>query len=320
MIFAGSTAISIRSRSRCAQVRDGLLRLMREDALDILAMSPQEKEIAGRHRRAARRRSRRSPRASRRGRGERTRCPASRTSAIGSARSRRPRRSPRPCRWWQRQAPARPGGGAGGAPVPQRMDAVLANLDGDGHRLQGGAAATRRHRVERQPSPRGMHRPSAACAAASTPRSRGWRANISPNLLREARRSRSCASAGRATTFLKRSTAGRSSTPSSSGVSRWASPMPGPSRIGSWLFDAAEFDVCTLFYAEFKSVIAAEPRRCRSSRSRWRTRAARRRGPGRSMNTSPRRRRSWPISCRATSPSRCSGPCWRTPHPSTGRG
>ena len=94
-----------------------------------------------------------------------------------------------------------------------------------------------------------------------------------------------------------------------------ASSMPtrSPAR-SSRCSTRAQFDVCTLFYSEFKSVItpgsdgAADHPGGRAGRSG----GAGRRPATPSMNTSRSRATSSPISSRATSPCRSSGRCSRT--------
>ena len=102
---------------------------------------------------------------------------------------------------------------------------------------------------------------------------------------------------------------------------RWASSTPtrSASKIIA-LFEAGEFDVATLFFSRFKSVIARSRPRSRSSRPsvpEARRPTARRR---RSTSTSRTRTRSSPSCCRATSRCRSSARCWRTPRPSRARG
>ena len=81
-------------------------------------------------------------------------------------------------------------------------------------------------------------------------------------------------------------------------------------------FDAGEFDVATLYYSRFKSVLTQEPQASRSSPPR--SRRSRARLP--TTNTSRARRRSSPTCCRAMSASRSSPRCWRTPRRSRARG
>ena len=82
------------------------------------------------------------------------------------------------------------------------------------------------------------------------------------------------------------------------------------------LFDDGEFDVCTLFYSQFKSVIAQIPTAQQLiPAGALRRRPRRRTAAAPSTNTSRSRARSSPTCCRATSPCRSSARCSRTPPP-----
>ena len=86
------------------------------------------------------------------------------------------------------------------------------------------------------------------------------------------------------------------------------------------MFEEGAFDVATLYYSRFRSVISQVPTAQRIIPAEVPAGiAAPDRSAARSTNTSPTRRRSWPSSCRATSPSRYSRRCWRTPPRSTAR-
>ena len=80
-------------------------------------------------------------------------------------------------------------------------------------------------------------------------------------------------------------------------------------------FDAGEFDVATIFYNRFQSVISQVPtaRQLIPAVFEAGGRAAR------STSTSPTRRRSSPTCCRAASPPRSSPACSRTAPPSRAR-
>ena len=80
------------------------------------------------------------------------------------------------------------------------------------------------------------------------------------------------------------------------------------------LFAEGQFDVATLFYAEFKSVIAQIPT-ARQLIPAQITGEAAARAAVPSTNTSRTKRRSSPTCCRATCRSRSSGRCSRTPPP-----
>ena len=84
------------------------------------------------------------------------------------------------------------------------------------------------------------------------------------------------------------------------------------------LFDAGRFDVCTLFFSRFKSVIAQIPTAQQIIPPVFEDGAEN--GPGaRPTNTSRRRKKSSPTCCRAICRCRCSARCWKTPPPSRAR-
>ena len=83
-------------------------------------------------------------------------------------------------------------------------------------------------------------------------------------------------------------------------------------------FDAGEFDVCTLFYSRFKSVIAQIPTAQQIIPLVVEAKAANA-GRRRPTNTSRRRTKSSPACCRAISRCRFSARCWKTTPRSTAR-
>jgi hypothetical protein len=102
--------------------------------------------------------------------------------------------------------------------------------------------------------------PSAACAAASTPRSRVWRASGQRRLLAQGKTVKIICVGKKGYDILR---ALRRSRSSSDRTSRSAQiGFVNADAIGRKviaLFEAGEFDVCTLFYLRFKSVIAQIP-------------------------------------------------------------
>ena len=84
-------------------------------------------------------------------------------------------------------------------------------------------------------------------------------------------------------------------------------------------FDAGEFDVCTLFYSRFKSVIAQVPDRAANHSAGGGSRRPPMPARRHPMNTSRKRRKSSPVCCRAIWPCRSSARCWRTTPRSTAR-
>ena len=86
------------------------------------------------------------------------------------------------------------------------------------------------------------------------------------------------------------------------------------------LFEAGEFDVATIYFSEFKSVIAQKPTALQLIPAK--VAAAASNAPGKAevrkppWSTSPARRRSWSICCRAISRRRCFARCWKIPPPS----
>ena len=83
-------------------------------------------------------------------------------------------------------------------------------------------------------------------------------------------------------------------------------------------YDAGEFDVCTIFYNRFQSVISQIPTARQLIPAVFEARPPAASAP--STNTSPTRRRSSPTCCRAASRRRSSPRSWRTPPPSRARG
>ena len=80
-----------------------------------------------------------------------------------------------------------------------------------------------------------------------------------------------------------------------------------------------EFDVCTLFFSRFRSVIAQIPTAQQIIPPVFDAKASGRASAAPSTSTSRKRRTSSPSSCRATSRCRSSARCWRTPPRSTAR-
>ena len=84
-------------------------------------------------------------------------------------------------------------------------------------------------------------------------------------------------------------------------------------------FDAGEFDVATIFYNRFvKSVISQIPTAQQIIPAAFEDAADDRNAP--CTITSPARKTSWPICCRAVSRRRSSPLCWKTVRPSKARG
>ncbi len=137
---------------------------------------------------------------------------------------------------------------------------------------------------------------------------------------RRARKSNSSASAARATSSSAAcSTSRSSSTSTCAQCASSASTMPRTSRKKVIArFEAGEFDVCTLFYSRFQSVIAQVPTAQQIIPLEVETpdSKAQSRPP---TNTSRRKTRSSPICCRAISRCRFSARCWRTTPRSTAR-
>ncbi len=145
-------------------------------------------------------------------------------------------------------------------PYAERMDRVLGNIaagmagSAGAPRLLAGTGADQVHLLVVATGERGL-------AAPSTRRSCGWRASTRSALLAEGKRSRSSPSAARATSSFAASTSGRSSTASSCAAcaaSASSTPRTSPPR-SSTLFDKGEFDVATLFFSRFHSVISQIP-------------------------------------------------------------
>ena len=89
------------------------------------------------------------------------------------------------------------------------------------------------------------------------------------------------------------------------------------------LYEAGEFDVCTIVFNKFKSAmsqILTLKQLIPVELPARGPQGGRRARPRRSTSSSPTRSRSWASSCRATSRCRCSGRCWRTRPASRVRG
>ncbi len=90
------------------------------------------------------------------------------------------------------------------------------------------------------------------------------------------------------------------------------------------MYDAGEFDVCTLIFNTFKSAMSADRHgEADHPLPRRRSAARRRRGDGRrtaSTRWSRRKTSCFATSCRQTSRCRSSGLCWRATPPSRGPG
>ena len=190
-----------------------------------------------------------------------TRCPASKISATASPRSRRPARSPRPCRWWRRRNcaaprkrrwPRGPIRSAWRRCCQSRRRRWRAATDAPP--LLTGTGQGPAHLLVVCTAERGLVR------RLSMPRSRGWRASIPTGFSAE----------GKSVKILTRRQEGQRHSEAH------LRPLHhrccrSPRRARSWLRQCAadrredhqavrcgQFDVCTLFFAEFKSVIIAE--------------------------------------------------------------
>ena len=88
------------------------------------------------------------------------------------------------------------------------------------------------------------------------------------------------------------------------------------------MLEAGEFDVCTLIYNRFQSVISQIVDRAAADPGAAAGTAARARTPARALPTSSSRTRrpSWRGCCRRTWRSRSTARCWKAPPASTARG
>ena len=203
-------------------------------------------------------------------------------------------------------------------PYAERMSKVLGSIavGGGGQRFRAQAAG--RHRQRQGASAGGLHRRARPVRRVQLlDRAAGARADQRADR-RRARRSRSSASAARATT----SCAGVYGKQIIETIE-----LRGVKQIGFEqaemiakkivaLFDEGEFDVCTLFFSRFKSVIAQIPTAQQIIPPVF---EAGGRPAARPTNTSRRKRKSSPSCCRAICRCRCSARCWKTPPPNRAR-
>ena len=196
-------------------------------------------------------------------------------------------------------------------PYAERMETVLANLASG---ISGGGpppccrAPARARRIFSSSPP-----PSAACAAASIPPSSRLAREKIQALQAEGKTVKILCVGRRAASSCKRQFENRSSKSSTCAPSgRSASTDADPHRqeghrAGS---KTGQFDVATLFYSRFRSVIAQIPTAQQLIPAQVGGAGAASPAP---MNSSPARRKSSPPCCRATFPCRFSARCWKTP-------
>ncbi len=207
-------------------------------------------------------------------------------------------------------------------PYAERMEAVLRQYRffGDGYRF--GAEAARRHRAATRcicwwsaPAERGLCGPFNSAIV----RLAREKANelIGPrqggeNPLRRAQGLRS------ASPELRKADCrdSRSSRCAQSRLSK--TPRRSPKSIER-RFDSGEFDVCTLFFSRFKSVIAQIPTALQIIPPVFPEKQRKRAGGEHPTNTSRTKTTFLANCCRAISPCRCSARCWKTPPPNRAR-
>ena len=247
--------------NKVREFEDGLLRHVRDKHADILdAIRNEKADLRCDGARSSRRRSTPSPRPSLKDRAGRW--PASKTSATASPRSRRRGRSPRPCRWWPRRNCAAPRKRRSPrAPIrsawPRCWPILPSAMAGQRRR----AAAAGRHRHGPGPSAGRLHR-----RARPVRRLQLVDRQARPRACRQAaRRGQDGQDHHRRQEGLRHPEAPlwqvhrrRGRFPRQQGT-RTSSMRKALRRTILKLFDAGEFDVCTLFFAEFKSVISQKP-------------------------------------------------------------
>ena len=203
-------------------------------------------------------------------------------------------------------------------PYAERMEAVLGNLAagvGRARRRRGSSAAPARPTSTSSSSPP----PSAASAAASTPRSSASPAPTSSKLLAEGKTVKILTVGKKGREQLRRDYRQAPRRPRRPLGASSGSATPTPPAIAQDVlhrFDAGEFDVCTIFYNRFQSVISQIPTARQLIPAVFEAGDG---GAGAHTSTSPTRRRSSPTCCRAASPPRSSPRCSRTPPPSRAR-
>ena len=216
------------------------------------------------------------------------------------------------------QAAPRPGRGRGRAALCRAHGKGARQSRGFGRSQSRRPAAAGRHRRGPRPSGAWSAPPSADCAApfnSAIVRLARERANA---LLADGKEVKFICVGRKGATSCAASMRAASSRPST--CARCArSGFENADEIGRQdrraMFAAGEFDVCTLFFSRFRSVIAQIPTAQQLIPAVFPAAARTRRRD--STNTSPTRRTFSPSCCRATSRCRCSARCWRTPPPST---
>ena len=145
-------------------------------------------------------------------------------------------------------------------PYAERVEAVLANLAGAATDGQGPAPA-RRQRIATRRICSSYAPASAGCAALSTPRSCAWRARRPTRLLREGKTVKILCVGKKGYDQLRRTHEKQILELIDLRAVRTIS-LPTAQPIAAKviaMFENGEFDVCTLFYSRFKSVIAQIP-------------------------------------------------------------
>ena len=204
-------------------------------------------------------------------------------------------------------------------PYAERMEKVLGNIAALGDRHQFRAAAAGRHRQGSGPSAGGLHRRARPVRRVQfVDRAARAREDQCADR-RQARRSRFSASAARAPT----SSAGNIRAQIIEVIELRVKTLgfEHAEQVGEKiieLYDKGEFDVSTLFFSRFKSVISQIPTALQIIPPVFEARPPSG-APPRSTNTSRTSSTSSPSCCRATSRCRCSARCWKTPRPSRAR-
>ena len=203
-------------------------------------------------------------------------------------------------------------------PYAESMETVLGNIAAIGGGAGRGAQAARRHRQRPRPSAGRLHRRARAVRPVQLgDRAAGARAGECADGPK-ARTSSSSASAARVSTSSSGCTRSRSSRPSNcAACARSASNTP--RTIGEKiieLFEQGAFDVCTLFFSRFRSVILQIPTALQIIPPVFPEKTE---GPARATSTSRTSLKFWTSFCLATSRCRCSARSWRTPPPSRAR-
>ena len=204
-------------------------------------------------------------------------------------------------------------------PYAERMEKVLGNIAATGRRHRFGAAAARRHRPGPGPSAGGLHRRARPVRRVQLV-DRPARARADQRADRGQGKTVKILCVGRkGYDQLRRQYAAQiiEVIELRGEDARLRARRAGRQKILE-LYEKGEFDVATLFFSRFKSVISQIPTALQIIPPVFEAQGRRRAVRGLRIRAG-RARHPRPSCCRATSRCRCSARCWKTPRPSRAR-